>query len=350
MIALPGRIAVASLLVAVAIALPACRNGVSAVPTESQTGAPSPTSSASGAGTRIRFADLVNVDVRDVPLLMAFDDLVARGYVIEKTYLTTSTLITDALARGDVDVAMSNTQTAWGAVAKGADVTTVGEATGPSNVLVANERIGSCADLDGRPMGVSSLSGFSPLLITLFFERHCPGIEPRSLLLPESSSRAAALLSGRVDATMLPTDDFLTIQRQSSVPFHVLMAQAADFPDLKIDALHVRRAWALEHPRAVEDLIRAQLEAHRLVAAQPARLYEESVRRLSVERAAVEAVANVHLAAGTWDLNGGLTRENIASSIDFLTTAGALPAGMTAAQVADLSYLDRVLDDIGRAP
>jgi ABC-type nitrate/sulfonate/bicarbonate transport system substrate-binding protein len=302
-----------------------------------------------GAGTRIRFADLVNVDVRDVPLLMAFDALAADGYTIEKTYLSSSTLITDALARGEADVAMSNTQTAWTAIAKGADIRTVVEATGPSNLFAAHARIQSCRDLDGRPVGVANTSGFSPLLLSLFFERQCPGVRPRTLLLPEAGARAAALLSGRVDATMLPVDDFLGVERQSTAPFRVLMSHG-EFSDIRIDALHVRRAWALEHPQAVGALLRAQLDAHRLVIARPEILSQESVRRLSLDPAAAEAVVGAHLRAGLWDANGGLTAANVESTIDFLTKSGALPPGLTVDRVSDLSHLNAVLDRVGRVP
>jgi ABC-type nitrate/sulfonate/bicarbonate transport system substrate-binding protein len=278
---------------------------------------------------------------------MAFDALAADGYTIEKTYLTSSTLITDALARGEADLGMANTQTAWAAVAKGADIRTVVEATGPSNLLAAHERIRSCRDLDDKPVGVASTTGFSPLLLALFFERECPGVRPRTLLLPEAGARAAALLSGRVEATMLPADDFLRIERQSTVPFHVLMSHG-DLPDIRIDALHVRRAWALEHPEAVQALIRAQLEAHRLVTTRPDTLREESVKRLSIDQATAEAIGSALMKAGIWDPNGSLTAGNVQSTIQFLTNAGALPAGLTIDQVSDLSHLDAVLDRIGR--
>ena len=52
----------------------------------SQTVPPTP----AAEGIRLRFVDIVNVDVRDVPLLMAFDELATRGYTIEKLHIAAS--------------------------------------------------------------------------------------------------------------------------------------------------------------------------------------------------------------------------------------------------------------------
>ena len=69
---------------------------VSAAPTSA---GPPTSPSAAKTGT-FRFFDLSNIDVRDVPLLVALDDLQAQGYTVEKTYVANSTLIAEALARG----------------------------------------------------------------------------------------------------------------------------------------------------------------------------------------------------------------------------------------------------------
>lgn len=61
-----------------------------------------------------------------------------------------------------------------------------------------------------------------------------------------------------------------------------------------------------------------------------------------------EYIAAKRPAQGTWDGNGGLTVERVQSTIDFLTEIGSLKTGQTAADVADLSYLEQVLRAIGR--
>jgi ABC-type nitrate/sulfonate/bicarbonate transport system substrate-binding protein len=300
------------------------------------------------AAATLRFVDLVNLDMRDIPLLMAFDELEAHGYVIEKTYLGSGALITAVLARGDADVAMINNQTAWAAIIKGADIRTISQFTSPATLLAGNPSIKSCRDLDDRKVGVPTTSGLSPLLFRLYFTRRCPGTTPRLLVLPESGARAAALMSGAVDAAMMPGEELIKIQRQSSVPFHIVMTNAEEFPDVQIDGLHVRREWGLQHRELVLDLLRAQLRAHRLINESPQVLYEQAVKRLALDPDTAKAIADTHLRMGIWDPNAGLTPETVQGTIDFLVGEQAVPPGTSAAQVADFSYLDTVLREMGR--
>jgi hypothetical protein len=51
---------------------------------------------------------------------------------------------------------------------------------------------------------------------------------------------------------------------------------------------------------------------------------------------------------GIWSLDGGLTAANVQATIDFLTKLDALPAGLSAERVADLSYLAAVVDRLDR--
>ena len=67
-----------------------------------------------------------------------------------------------------------------------------------------------------------------------------------------------------------------------------------------------------------------------------------------MDPAAAKQVGDVYLKANVWDPNGSLTRENVQYTIDFLTGIKSLPAGLKADDVADLSYLNAVLDEIGR--
>ena len=306
------------------------------------------TSPATAAVTELRFVDGVNMDVRDVPLLMAFDELAGRGYRVERTYIAGNTLLADVLARGDADVAVINNETAWTAIAKGADIRTVSEFSRYTGLLIAREDIRTCRDLDGRRVGLPVTTGFAPLLFNLYMSRQCPGIEPQVLVVAESSSRAAALLAGRMDAAMVPGEELLKLQQQSTIPFHAIASPAGQFPGVRVDGLQVRREWANRNPAAVRDLLAAQLRAHRLIRSNPQVLYDESARRLSLDLATAKAIGDSHLRMDIWDVNGGLTPENVQSTIDFLTEAHALPAGLTAAQVSDLSYLNAVLADLGR--
>jgi hypothetical protein len=54
------------------------------------------------------------------------------------------------------------------------------------------------------------------------------------------------------------------------------------------------------------------------------------------------------LAREFWDLSGSYTLESVQATLDFLQEHGSLPPGLKAEDVADLSYYEAVLDEIGR--
>jgi ABC-type nitrate/sulfonate/bicarbonate transport system substrate-binding protein len=298
--------------------------------------------------SRLRYFDIINLDVRDVPLLMALDELAARGYVIEKTYLSSAALIADALARGDADIGLLNNQTMWIAITKGASVRTIAQFTASTSVLAAKREIKSCREIGGRRLAVATTRGLSPALFDVYLKQHCGSVAPQFLVILESAGRAAALLAGEVDATIMPGEELLKLQRESPGLFHSLMSYAQAFPKFQIDGLHVRRPWAEQNPEMVKDFLRALLKAHRLVAANPQLLFDESVKRLSLDAATAQAIGESHLRMGIWDGHGGLTPENIQYTLDFLTNIAVLPSGLQIEDVADLSYLNAVLNELGR--
>jgi ABC-type nitrate/sulfonate/bicarbonate transport system substrate-binding protein len=296
----------------------------------------------------LRFVASVNLDVRDVPLLMAFDELTGIGYQVEKTYMASNTLLADALTRDEADVAVLNHQTAWTAIAKGADIRTVSEFTVYTGLFIAREDIRSCHDLDGRRVGLPSTIGFAPLMFFLYMSRECPEVKPQILTFAEASARAAALLAHRIDASMIPGEELLKLQRKSPA-IHAIGSPSNLFPGIRVDGVQVRGGWAASHPEGVKALVSAQIRAHRLIRANPQVLYDEAVRRLSLDAATVKEISDSHLRRDIWDANGGLTLENIQSTIDFLMESNALPSRVTPEQVSDLSYLNAVLAELGRS-
>jgi ABC-type nitrate/sulfonate/bicarbonate transport system substrate-binding protein len=158
----------------------------------------------------------------------------------------------------------------------------------------------------------------------------------------------AGLLSGNLDAAQLPTQYMLDLERQAPGRFHTLIPLTDAFPQIQINGLHVRRDWAVQNPQILKDVLRAILQANRRVIANPQLLYDEAVKRMQMDPAAAKQVGDVYLKANVWDPNGSLTRENVQYTIDFLIGIKSLPAGLKADDVADLSYLNAVLDEIGR--
>jgi ABC-type nitrate/sulfonate/bicarbonate transport system substrate-binding protein len=320
-------------------------------PAPTQTSVPPPAASVTPtprkSGT-IHFFDIINIDVRDVPMLMAFDTLAAQGYTIEKQYFATSPLIADGLARGDADIGLLNDQTMWTAIAKGAKVRTIAGSVAATFLIATRNEIQDCHALDGKSLGLPSLTGVNPALLDLYLKQNCAGIAPKFVVIPDAGARDAALISGQVDSVMFPSEDLFKVDQQAPGKFHTIIPLSQAFPDVQVDGLHVRQAWAEQNPEMVKDFLRAVLDANRRVQANPQVLYDESVKRLNIDQATAKQIGDSYLKLQVWDPNGGLTATNVQFTIDFLTKNAGLTPGLKAQDVSDLSYLNAVLGEIGR--
>jgi hypothetical protein len=90
------------------------------------------------------------------------------------------------------------------------------------------------------------------------------------------------------------------------------------------------------------------LTVHRQFANDPALVEAEAAKRLSMDAALIKEITARYLALNAWDVNGGMDEAAITNSLAFYEQSGGLDAGVTPDQVADLSFLNAVLSEIGR--
>jgi ABC-type nitrate/sulfonate/bicarbonate transport system substrate-binding protein len=80
----------------------------------------------------------------------------------------------------------------------------------------------------------------------------------------------------------------------------------------------------------------------------PQTLREAIVGYLEVEPSEARQLADLYLSRNTWDVRGEYTLDTVQTTMDFLQEYGDLPQEIEAKDVADLSYYEEVLDEIGR--
>lgn len=306
-----------------------------------------PTAPSKKTGT-IRFADLSNIDVRDIPILLALDDLKAQGYDVQVIYLTENPLLVDALARDQADIASLNNQTMWAAIGKGADVRTVSESLGSAAALLARTEIKTCADLDGKRVAVPSPTTLTARLLNKYIQDNCPTAKPEYLIVQANDARNAGLLKGELDASLVQSEAFYKLNQDAPGKFHLLFQIPKAFPQVRIEGFQARRAWAEQNPAVVQDFIKAVLLANRRVQQNPDLLVSEAETRLKLDPATAKQIADAYLQTNLWDANGALTQENVQTTLDFLRQNELLTGDLSAAQVSDLRYLNAVLAEIGR--
>jgi ABC-type nitrate/sulfonate/bicarbonate transport system substrate-binding protein len=327
---------------------PAPTTSPASLPASTPTISPSATSTLSKSGVIREYELSIQASMRDLPLLMALDALKAEGYTVETTKIATSATIVDALTRGDADVATIDDQTAWIAASKGAKIQTIVQRSRSSMLMVARSDIKGCGDLTNKPVALSTPTGLNVTLFNLFYKENCPGIKPQVIIIPDSTSRVAALLGGQVVAEQLQSEDLLRVDQQAPGRFHALITLSAEFPEMEVYGIQVRREWAQQNPAIVKDLIRALLTVHRNFAADPQLLYAEAVKRLAIDPGLAEKTGEAYRSMQMWDPNGGATRESIQATLNVLAGDRILPSSLNVDDVADLSYLNAVLSEIGR--
>jgi NitT/TauT family transport system substrate-binding protein len=288
-----------------------------------------------------------DADVADIPWLMAVDLLKEQGYTIETVSFASSHLEPAAMSQGDLDIASISNQVAWAAVSKGALNITFIDKHANTFMAITRKDIQTCADLVGKSVAIAGVSTVSGAMFDAYLERNCPDVKPEIVIVKGGSNRMAALLTGSVDVALQDVDDLIKIEREKPGQFHALTVFSQEFPGLQISSHVVRREFAEQHPEMVKDVIRALFAARRSIQ-DPQVLREAVIKYLDLEPDKAQQIAETYLAQKIWDASGVYTLEMVQATLDFLQEYGDLPPGLKAEDVADLSYYEAVLDEIGR--
>jgi ABC-type nitrate/sulfonate/bicarbonate transport system substrate-binding protein len=286
-------------------------------------------------------------DVADIPWLKAINLLKEQGYTIESTSFADLTLAVAAMAAGDLDIASPGSKVAWTAIGKGAPIFTFVDTYANTVMMVATRDIQTCADLDGKSVAVPGVSAVRTAMVHAFLRENCPDVKPDIVIVKGGSNRMAALLSGQVDAAAQDIDDLIILEREKPGQFHALAVFAQEFPGVQTASYLVRREFAEQHPEMVKDVIRALFTARRNLQ-DPGVLREAIIKHLDLEPDEAQRMADAYVAQAIWDASGRYTLEAVQASIDFFQEYGDFPPGLKAEDVADLSYYEAVLDEIGR--
>ena len=184
-------------------------------------------------------------------------------------------------------------------------------------------------------------------MLNRYIETRCPGTRPSLLVVAGEGTRLAGLLAGELDAAVMDLENLERVDGTRRGEISTLVVFAEEFPGLTTSSLFARRELTQKYPATVKDWLRALLDARRRIQ-DPRVLAEEFVARLGMAPAVAQKTAATYLARKFWDVNGRYTSQVVQKNIDFAVAAGSVKPGMKASDVADLTLLTAVLDEIGR--
>jgi ABC-type taurine transport system substrate-binding protein len=244
----------------------------------------------------------------------------SEDFVVNMVRYARTELAIAALAKGDADIGHGPVPHYWAAAARGAPVRLVVAHTSNAYRLVSHAAILHCSALDGRDLAVQSAGAVSTAFLRAFLADQCPDVLPAYRYVPLSADRVAALLSGGVRATVLELPEVVRIDRLAPGRFRVLGNFAALWGDVVTCGVFVNVEWARQHPDLVRRYVRTRVLSYRTLVD-----------------------AEVPGSPGTWEADGGLTRDIVERSLAFFVEYGGLPSSLDTASAADLSFLTDVL-------
>jgi len=297
---------------------------------------------------RIRVGHAGALDLSDMPAEIAHDALRRDGYNVQLQAYPTIEVVADALARGDVDVAVGSTRSFWAAIGRGAPIRSVMEHVSNIHRMVTAAHGEGCAAFGDRRFALQSEGAAGTAFARAWLTRHCPNLDSGALFVPGSPNRMAAMLSGALTATVLQLSDVLRLQRLAPQRFVMSVDFAREWPGVRTTLVHVNAHFASAYPDRVRDYLRARLAANRRVIADAAPLLEMARARMGDESDWLE-LAPIYRALPAWQADGGLSVTDVATTLDFLVRETGLKASIEADAVADLSFLDALGRELGPA-
>ena len=274
-----------------------------------------------------------------------------EGLDVELNEFQGTPLAIAAMISGDVDVANISTSEVIRLTAnKGQPMKAIHSPDARLYFLIAaREELKSVASLQGRTFAVSRLGSVDHTLSTIALK--ALGLNPASLTVVAMgvpSTRAQALVAGRVDATSLSVGTWITIQKDPNV--RILVDHNTYFESTtvveKVNAVTAK--VMAEKPEPLRRFTGAILKASRHFAEnQEAWVAAIIKRRPDVDR---QDAANLWTGfKSAWAVNGLINLETYKKSADFFYQSGILDKvpRIEVAEWADPRFVDGVLREIG---
>jgi NitT/TauT family transport system substrate-binding protein len=351
---------------AAAIIAGACSSAATPVPTKAPTAGPAATGTAApsptkrvgppaGQASSFIFSE-TGFGMSGIPAHAAIDVLNQQGYKITISEIAEAEVVTEGVASNKFQFGYGANNSALLAMEKGAKIKFAIDLV--SNVwgIVALATIKTCDQLIANRVAIHSPGSVSTAMLKDWIAKKCPANSTfQPIVIAGSQNRAAALLAGQIDATPAELADWLNIKAKDATKYIQLADFAKDLPGLHPTSIYGNTAWMEQNPAVVTDLVREIVLQNRRVASEPGYLLTLYKKFLPEEvktkgEAAAKEITDAYTQKGLFDVNGGIDAAAIEYTAKFFGPSGTkeLKADMPVSQIAELSYLNAVLTELGK--
>jgi ABC-type nitrate/sulfonate/bicarbonate transport system substrate-binding protein len=275
----------------------------------------------------------------DMPAVFALDALKEQGWDAKYIEFDSPDILTQALLNGDVQVALMGPSTVFAADMAGADLKMIAKNNKIDLLVATTAKINACADLDGKVVAYHSTGSTSTAHLMRYLSDTCPDAKPNFMVLSGSGNRAAALLDGQIDGTIVRLEDWLAVTGGEDPRVKVLAMLADNQSSLLTQAVVVTGRGLEDEGEAITAYIHALNGQFAAVYADPAAFAKKAAPLL--DGATEETMIKVYKAladSGLFPKGEAFEPGMVADTITFYEQSGRVEAGkLTPDAVADYS-------------
>jgi NitT/TauT family transport system substrate-binding protein len=269
-----------------------------------------------------------------------------EGVQVELSHFESGSLNIRALLARAVDVADVETGLILGAAANGADLRIIGtQAQGLHFALYARKDISNLQGLAGRTFAISGIGGLPHLVLLALLDRQ--ELDPNKvqmLTVGGTSARLAALMAGKVDATLGEYSP--KVEADSNL--RRLMIVSQELPLYMAQGLAVWGDTLSGKRDALERWQRGLVKATRWAYENKAEFIKASQKHLPSSTEELSTVYDFYLQARVWAINGELEPKRVAymQDLGIKTKTQSKPVDLD--KLVALDNANRIIAALGR--
>jgi ABC-type nitrate/sulfonate/bicarbonate transport system substrate-binding protein len=334
------------------LALAACSGTATPTPTTAATGTPgagataTPAPSATPVTATLNFGFATAADPSHLPTLLGIQEMNAAGWKISPTFFDTPETDIAALASGQVPIAVGAPVSMLTAIQAGAKIHIIAAEQGTAWDVVAVNAIAKCDDLVGKVWALNSAGGATTSYANYWLQNNCSAdsqskIKP--IYISGSETRAAAMIAGRVDATLLTPFDIVNLNAQAAGKFHTVADFGSDpsLKNYKSSVFGVNDDFAAAHPDVVVAFLKGMIKAYGDASKDVTVLGPAAQANNLTFDTGTQQALGLMFSGGVYDTGLALTDSSVSFIVQFSQKYGALNPGLTTSQVANFTFLQQ---------
>jgi ABC-type nitrate/sulfonate/bicarbonate transport system substrate-binding protein len=289
-------------------------------------------------------------DYDDLMTLVSIKRLAAKGVQIKPVFFKDPETAFAAASRGDVQLTFGAATAALQAIGTGAKLKVIGQQQGGAPwAIVGKDGINSCSDLVGKRFALNSPGGTTTGYSKFWINDQCPADAQkiRPIYIPDSGARAAALVAGQIDATILTPSDIQSVDSKAPGKFHTVVDFAqTDLKQLNSSMIVVNQDFLSSDRDSVVRFMATEIKAYNDAKNDPSVLQPLATeQQLDWSDNIAQAIAG-QFQKGEFTTDLKVTPETLAFTIKFFSQYSDVDAGMDPSKFADYS----VVDDAAKRP